>query len=104
MSFAKWGENPEEKENEEKKAGEERCANKDARSNDAVRVSAKDGQPYAEILEAIKTRVNPSDAGLEVLSIRKTRKNMILIVLKTGDNVSAFEKTLDQVVGEKATV
>ena len=52
---------------------------KGARSSDAIRVSTKDGQSYAEILKALKARANPSDTGLEVLSIRKTRKDEILL-------------------------
>ena len=40
-----------------------------ARSDDDVRVSAKDGESYAEILKAMKARVDPQDSGAEVLSI-----------------------------------
>ena len=36
-----------------------------ARSDDTIRVSANDGQSYAEILKAMKARLNPSDTGLE---------------------------------------
>ena len=35
-----------------------------ARSCDAIRVSAKDGEPYAEILEATKAKVNPQNSGV----------------------------------------
>ena len=34
-----------------------------ARSSDAVRVSAKDGESYGEILKAMRARVNPQDSG-----------------------------------------
>ena len=37
-----------------------------ARSGDAVRVSAKDSESYAEILKAMKARVNPQNSGAEV--------------------------------------
>ena len=33
------------------------------RSGDAIRVSAKDGESYAEILKAMKEKVNPQNAG-----------------------------------------
>ena len=75
-----------------------------ARSGDAIRVSAKDGEPYAEILKAMKARVNPQNLGAEVLSIRRTRKEEILFILKKGRDVSAFEKALDQAVGQRAEV
>ena len=75
-----------------------------ARSGDAIRVSAKDGESYAEILTAMKAEVNPQNAGEEVLSIRRTRRDEIFLVLRKGGDVSAFEKALDQVVGGKAEV
>ena len=75
-----------------------------ARSSDAVMVSAKDGETYAEILKAMKARVNLQDSGAEVLSIRRTRREEILLVLKKGGDVSAFEKALDRAVGDKADV
>ena len=75
-----------------------------ARSGDAIGVSAKDGESYAEILKAIKTEVNPQNLRAEVLSIRRTRREEILLVLKKGGDVSAFEKALDPAVGEKADV
>ena len=75
------------------------------RSGDAVRVSAKDGESYYfEILKAMKARVNPQDSGAEVLSIRRTKKEEILLVLRKTGDVSAFEKALDQAVLEKAEI
>ena len=75
-----------------------------ARSGEAIRVSAKDGESYAEILKAMKAKVNPQNSGSKVLSSRRTRREKILLVLKKGGDVSAFEKALDQAVGEKANV
>ena len=75
-----------------------------ARSGDAIRLSAKDGESYADILKVMKAKVNPQNAGAEVLSIRRTRREEILLVLKKGGDVSTFEKALDQAVGEKAEV
>ena len=74
------------------------------RSGDAIRVSAKDGEIYAAILKAMKAKVNPQNAGAEVISIRRTRREEILLVLAMGGDVYAFEKALDQAVGEKAEI
>ena len=43
-----------------------------AKSGEAVRVSARDGESYAEVLKAMKATVNPQTWGAEVLSIRRT--------------------------------
>ena len=50
----------------------------------------------------MKARVNPQDSRAEVLSIRRTRREEILLVLKKGGDVSAFGKALDLAVGDKA--
>ena len=63
-------------------------------------MSAKDGESYAEILKEMKAKVNPQNSGAEVLSMLRTRKEEILLVLKKGGNVSAFEKA----VGQRAEV
>ena len=67
-------------------------------------MSAKDGESYAEILKTMKAKVDPQNSGAEVLSIRRTRREEVLLVLKMGVDVSAFEKALDQAVGQKADV
>ena len=72
--------------------------------SDAIKVSAKDGQSYADILKEMKARVNPQDSGLEVLSVRRTRKEEVLLVLKKGDDIPAFQKALDQAVGARAKI
>ena len=75
-----------------------------ARSGDAIRVSAKDGESYADILKVMKAKVNPQNAEAEVLSIRRTRREEILLVVKKGGDESTFEKALDQAVEEKTEV
>ena len=52
----------------------------------------------------MKARVNPQNSGAEVLSIRRTRREEILLVLRKAGDISAFEKALDQAVGEKAEI
>ena len=56
-----------------------------ARSGDTIKVSAKDGQSYAHFLREMKAKVNPRRAGLEVQSIRMSRKEEVLLVLKKGE-------------------
>ena len=75
-----------------------------ARSGDTIKVSAKEGQSYADILKEMKAKVNPRKAGLEVLSIRRTRKEEVLLVIKKGVDVSDFRKELDLAVGERAQI
>ena len=70
-----------------------------ARSGNAVRVSEKDGESYAEMLKVMKAKVNPQSAETEVLSIRKTRRDEILLVFRKGGDVSVLEKALDKAVG-----
>ena len=64
-----------------------------ARSGDAIKVSAKEGQSYADIFKEMKAKVDPRKAGLEVLSIRRTRKEEVLLVLKKGRDVSAIRRS-----------
>ena len=71
-----------------------------ARSGDAIKVSAKDGKSYADILKEMKAKVDPRKAVLEVLSIRRTRKEEVLLVLKKGGDVSAFRKKLYLAIGQ----
>ena len=68
-----------------------------ARPVDAIRVSAKDGESYADILKAMEAKVNPQNAGAEVLSIRTTRREEILLVLKQGGDVSNVESAMHRV-------
>ena len=64
----------------------------------------KDGQSYADILKVMKVKVDPQKAGLKVLSIRRTRKEEVLLVLKKGGDVSAFRKELDRAFGERTEI
>ena len=67
-------------------------------------MSAKDGQSYGDILKEMKAKVELRKAGFEVLSMRRTRKEEVLLVLKKGGDVSAFRKELNQAVGERAKI
>ena len=48
--------------------------------------------------------MNPMDAGLKVLTIRRIRKEEVLRVLKNGGDVSALVKALRRAVEEEADV
>ena len=74
------------------------------RSCDAIKVSVKDIQSYADILKEMKAKVDPGKAGLEVLSIRRSRKEEVLLVLKKEGDVLAFRNELDRAVGEEAEI
>ena len=52
----------------------------------------------------MKAKVDPRRAGLEVLSIRRTRKEDVLLVFKKGGDVSAFREELDRAVGKRAEI
>ena len=71
---------------------------------DAIKVSTRDGQSYADILKEIKVKVDPRRVGLDVLSIRRTRREDVLLVLKKGGDDSAFRKELDRAVGERVGI
>ena len=43
-------------------------------------------------------------AGLEIMSIRRTRKEEVILVLKKGGDVSAFQNEIDLAVGERAAI
>ena len=68
------------------------------RSSDAIK------QSYADILKEMKASVNPQDSGLEVLSIQRTRKEEVLLVLKKEGDISACQKALDRAVGVRAEI
>ena len=75
-----------------------------ARSGDAIKVSARNGQSYAEILREMKEKVDQRRAGLEVLSIPRTRKEEVFLGLKKGGDVSAYREEHDRAVREKAEI
>ena len=64
----------------------------------------KNGQSYVNILKEMKAKFEPRKAGVEVLSIRKTRKEEVLLVLKKEGDVSAFREELDRAVRERAEI
>ena len=61
------------------------------RSGDAIKVSVRDGQSYAYNLREMKGKVDPWKSSLEILSVRWTRKEEVLLVREKGGDVSAFQ-------------
>ena len=66
-------------------------------------VSARDGQSYG-ILRKMKAKVDPRRAGHKVLSIRRTRKDEVLLIRKKGGEVLTLREELDRAVGERAEI
>ena len=52
----------------------------------------------------MKKGVNPTTTSTEVLSIRRTKKEEILIVLKKEQDNNAFSQALTKVIGSKTEV
>ena len=52
------------------------------RPGDVIRVSTRNGQSYADCVKEMKANVNPIDAGLEILTIQRSRKGEVLLVPK----------------------
>ena len=75
-----------------------------ARSGDAIKVSARDGQSYTDIWREMKAKGDPRRGGVEVLSIRRTRKEEVLLILNKGGDVLAFREELDRAVGKRAEI
>ena len=69
----------------------------------AIKVSTREGQSHADILKEMKTKVDPREAGLGVLSIRKSRNEEILLSSKRGERYR-FSGRLSQAVKEKAKI
>ena len=64
-----------------------------ARSSDAIKVSAKDGQSYADILKEMKAKVDPRKAGLEVLSIQRPGRKKSFWSSKRGETFRPSERS-----------
>ncbi|CAH2011548.1 unnamed protein product [Acanthoscelides obtectus] len=73
------------------------------RTSEAVKVTAV-LRSFADILKTMKAKVNPAETETELLSIRRTRDNDMLFVLKKGGKASEFAHALAEAVKEKAEV
>lgn len=74
------------------------------RRNDAIRIKAKDETTYAEILSQMKEKVNPETTETEVIALRRSKQNDVLVILKKGTNTERFSQQLKEALSEKADV
>lgn len=91
-----------EEENRQKEKAEKK--KKRRTRNEAIKVSAKQGHTYADILKKMKASVNPADCGTEVLSIRRTKNKELLVVLKKDSDAISLNKALVKAVGDEASI
>ena len=52
---------------------------------EAIKVKAKEGVTYADVLSNMKRNVNPETTGAEIMGIRRTRAGDILVKVKRGE-------------------
>lgn len=71
---------------------------------EAIMLTAKEGETYASILKRMKEAVNPKDSGAEVETIRRTKKDELLVVLRKGDKSEQLIQKLKEAVGNQAEV
>lgn len=73
---------------------------------DALIISAKEGGSYADILRKVQTDPSLKELGEQVVRVRRTRNNEILLELKLEEGVKSatFKPLLDKVVGEEGTI
>ncbi|KAK7864457.1 hypothetical protein R5R35_011694 [Gryllus longicercus] len=91
----------EEKRKEKVKTDQNRPRNKTL--NRAIKITAKEGKTYADILTEMKRAVYPKDHNTIVKKIR-TQKQDLLIVLGKEGNTSSFNNALVKAAGESATL
>ena len=72
--------------------------------NQAIKVSAKEGTTYSEIIKKMKETVDPIAHGANILTIRRTQKKELLLVLDKKSDVSKLNEALTKAVGAQAKV
>lgn len=71
--------------------------------DDAILVHME-GKSYADLLKTIKTAINPSEIGVDVKSLRKTRKDEVLLTIGNGtDKADILKKELMEKVPQIVT-
>ena len=74
------------------------------RRNDAIRIKAKDETTYAEILSRMRASVKPETTETEVVSLRRSKQNDVLVILKKGAKTEQFSQQLKEALLDKADV
>lgn len=76
----------------------------DRKRTDAIKITAKEGISYSDILMQMKSSVNPDESGAEVKKIRRTRKGELLLELMKEDEGDKFKQAIMTALQEKAEV
>lgn len=65
-----------------------------------------EGKSYTEVLQTVKQSINPTEVGVEVTGVKKTKKGDLLLMVKKGsEKVDSLRKTISLKVPEaKATL
>lgn len=73
---------------------------------DAILLKPAEGKTYADIVGAIHANVKPSEMGIDVKSVRRTKSGGVLLELgkSTAENRATFSKSLTAVVGKSSSV
>lgn len=74
------------------------------KKTEVIKITAKEGVSYADLLKQVKKDVNPSKTGNEVTSVRKTRNNELIIVVKKDEKVCILAEAVSKAVGDRAAV
>lgn len=74
------------------------------RRNDAILIKAKDQSTYADIIKEMKRSVDPKQMDTNVVGLRRSRKNDILIVVAKGSKTENFSAAIQNALKEKAEV
>lgn len=70
---------------------------------DAILVQMKD-RSYADLLKTVKTAVNPSDIGVEINSLKRTRNGGLILGIQNGpDKAEVLKKEISARVPEAVT-
>lgn len=72
--------------------------------NDTIKISAKEGCTYSEILKNMKTMVNPMEVGMELLCMRRVRRDELFVVLIKVETTKDFKEALTKAIGNRTEV
>lgn len=91
--------------NSKKKNKKRKKGNLPKETGEALTIRAKDSKTYAEMLKQLKTKINPTEYGVEVNEMRRTKSGELLIKLKRGDGqTDKLKEALQQTLGEEVEI
>lgn len=65
---------------------------------EAITIKAKSTESYADVIKEMKRKINPTDIGVEIQGIRRTRAGELLVKLKKGEGQA---EKLKSAIGNK---